>query len=60
MIRRMFWLLAGAALGIAGYRRLARIASAGRGRRRGAARTAAFVRDVRTGMADYMDRHSDA
>ena len=90
MIRRGFWLAAGAFLGVTGYRRLARAArsvtpgralapdglrqvagSAGRdaavaweqslavraavaiGRDAGA-----FLRDVRIGMAEYMDRHS--
>jgi len=60
MIRRAFWLVVGAALGITGYRRLTRLVSAGKpsGPNR-AARTAAFMRDVRAGMAEYMDRHRD-
>jgi len=79
MIRRGFWLVLGATLGISGYRRLSRAAKAllphgqlvsqlpGRGPaapgRRAAGRasgeTIAFVRDVRTGMADYLDRHRE-
>jgi len=80
MIRRSFWLGAGAVLGIAGYRRVSRAAKAllgqgdllgqlhGRPVRARPARSAAgragaesiaFVRDVRTGMADYLDRHSE-
>jgi hypothetical protein len=58
MIRRSIWLVAGAALGIAGYRRLSRLVSMGQPRRRGGA--AGFARDVRTGMAEYMERHRDA
>jgi hypothetical protein len=92
MIRRGFWLVLGATLGVSGYRRASRLAhsvapassaaraGAGAGalarrspltsRRilRGAARAgrstaegAAFVRDVRDGMAEYLDRQaSDA
>ena len=80
MIRRSFWLAAGAVLGIAGYRRVTRAArallphgdvlgqlqrkpiSATPGRRavgRAGTETIAFVRDVRTGMADYLDRHRE-
>jgi hypothetical protein len=60
MIRRAFWLVAGAALGITGYRRLTRLVSAGKASRLGRpAGTAAFMRDVRAGMAEYMDRHRD-
>jgi hypothetical protein len=58
VIRRGFWLVAGAVLGISGYRRLTRLVNAGKADRR-AAGSAAFVRDVRAGMADYMDRHRD-
>jgi hypothetical protein len=82
MIRRMCWLLAGAVLGIFGYRRLGKLARsvvpqrlAPAGRRRpaalgrsanaalGAGRgvgigPAGFLRDVRDGMADYLNRHS--
>jgi len=60
MIRRAFWLVAGAVLGITGYRRLTRLVSAGKASRPSrAAGTAAFMRDVRAGMAEYMDRHRD-
>ncbi len=80
MIRRSFWLGAGAVLGIAGYRRVTRTVRAllpqgellgqlhnrpGRATpaRRAAGRagteTIAFVRDVRTGMTDYLDRHRE-
>ena len=70
MIRRGFWLLLGAVLGVSGYRRLTRVAkallpqsqmhartqAAAPGRHAG---TIAFVRDVRIGMADYIDRHRE-
>ena len=89
MMRRLFWLVLGAALGIAGYRRASRAArmllpssglagqvgtrpapaalehgaSSGPTRsergRSAASGTAAFVRDVRFGMAEYLDRHRD-
>jgi hypothetical protein len=55
MIRRLFWLLLGAALGIAGYRRLtvlARSVSPGAALR-GLSR---FAADVRDGMDVYMER----
>ena len=58
MIRRAIWLVAGAVLGIAGYRRLGRLVTTGQARRRGGA--AGFAREVRTGMAEYMERHRDA
>jgi hypothetical protein len=56
MIRRMFWLIAGAALGVAGYRRVSRLA---RTVTPGgwAQRAALFARDVRDGMELYSDRH---
>jgi hypothetical protein len=63
MIRRTFWLMAGAALGIAGYRRLTTLVNAGKGPRAVRVNRPAaggFMRDVRAGMAEYMDRHSDA
>ncbi len=64
MIRRAFWLVTGAALGIAGYRRLTRAAKELLPRRElpgrsASTRTASFVGDVRAGMAEYMDRHRD-
>jgi hypothetical protein len=85
VIRRGFWLVAGAALGVTGYRRATRLLQSFRpsssspagqvvlrseslltGRRvlagaaragRGAAASAAFVRDVRDGVAEYLDQH---
>jgi hypothetical protein len=79
MIRRGFWLVAGAAIGVAGYRKASRLAralagpsspprltqTAGAGgapwpvRVGTSARSAAaFVRDVREGMADYRAEHA--
>jgi hypothetical protein len=60
MIRRGFWLVTGAALGVTGYRRagrLARTITGGRAatRRMQLGSVASFVRDVRDGMADYHD-----
>jgi hypothetical protein len=62
MIRRGFWLAAGAVLGVTGYRRASRLAHKLRpaslvqgGRQLQSA--ASFVRDVRDGMADYRDLH---
>ena len=68
MIRRALWLLLGAALGIAGYRRAGRLARAmlpaGRPGRRLAlggrpegGRTTAFLLDVKEGMDEYLGRH---
>jgi hypothetical protein len=92
VIRRGFWLLAGAVLGVTGYRKASQLARAvvpaGRPARTGvltlapqslrdrrplltsrqilsgaaragrsAAQGAAFARDVRDGMAEYLDRH---
>jgi hypothetical protein len=71
MIRRLFWLIAGAALGVTGYRRVTRLARAfapgGPGGRRAAPAgphgrelirgAAAFAHDVREGMELYTDRH---
>ncbi|HUZ22214.1 MAG TPA: hypothetical protein VMV07_00455 [Streptosporangiaceae bacterium] len=85
MIRRAFWLVLGATLGVSGYRRARRLARAlapaARGPQPGAAPAArrpqltgrrvlagaaragrstaegvAFVRDVREGMAEYLNR----
>jgi hypothetical protein len=68
VIRRAFWLGAGAAAGIMGYRRVCSLGRKVSGRvtaRRtargalGMAReTARFTRDVREGMDLYMARHS--
>lgn len=55
MIRRLFWLTLGAIAGVAGYRRVEKLAqrrslvSAVRG-------TARFARDVRDGMDEYSAR----
>jgi hypothetical protein len=57
MIRRLFWLLLGAALGVAGYRRAAALART-LNPARGAGGLAGFAADVREGMALYMARHS--
>ena len=61
MIRRAFWLVLGAALGVTGYRRAGKLARAlqpGRRQlRRRPAGTAAFLRDVRDGMDEYLERH---
>ena len=52
MIRRGFWLTVGAAGGIMGYRRVARVT-----KRAWARETIRFTRDVREGMDQYMARH---
>ncbi len=66
MIRRGFWLAAGAVLGVTGYRRVTRLARALTGqppaqRARAAAAgmvsAASFAKDVRVGMAEYWDLH---
>jgi hypothetical protein len=57
MIRRLFWLSLGAALGVAGYRRAASLART-LNPARGADSLAGFAADVREGMALYMERHS--
>ena len=70
MIRRMFWLGAGAIAGILGYRRAAALGrritgvapglvDAGPRKRRHAVRgTIRFARDVREGMDIYTSRHA--
>jgi hypothetical protein len=67
VIRRGFWLAAGAVLGVTGYRRATRLArmltmptatSPARARRsniKRAVTAAGFARDVRDGMAEYWD-----
>jgi hypothetical protein len=68
VIGRLGWLAAGVVLGVAGYRRVSRLARSispvarpagrsrpGAGERRG---IQPFVRDVRDGMELYLDRHS--
>jgi hypothetical protein len=70
MIRRLFWVIVGALLGVTGYRRLRRLTHAvtlggrrdtapGKSRVPGgwARSTALFARDVREGMELYADRH---
>ena len=64
MIRRLFWLAAGALLGVTGYRRVSRLARAVTAAARPGDRTdrrargaALFVQDVRDGMELYADRH---
>lgn len=63
MIRRLFWLTTGAVLGVAAYRRVVAFARsiplpvrAGTVQRLKS--MAQFGSDVREGMAEYMDRHS--
>jgi hypothetical protein len=61
MIRRLLWLLAGAGLGISGYRRVTRIfrgftSSAPRRRPRQLPGVAGFARDVRDGMDLYAEQ----
>jgi hypothetical protein len=66
MMRRLFWMVAGALLGVSGYRRvrrLARVVTAG-GRRGGglaggqwARSVTLFARDVRDGMDLYTEGH---
>ncbi len=55
MIRRLFWLILGAVLGVAGYRRVTALARAvsPAGAARGLTR---FVADVRDGMDLYLQR----
>jgi hypothetical protein len=66
MIRRLFWVIVGALLGVTGYRRVSRLArtvtlrgpAPGLGRRPDwAAGATRFARDVRDGMELYNDRH---
>lgn len=65
MIRRAFWLGAGAAAGILGYRRVSAVGRkvSGKVNHRGAVgmarETIRFTRDVREGMDLYMTRHSE-
>ena len=57
MIRRLFWLVLGAVLGVTGYRRAtALVRSLRPGPRPGS--LTGFAADVREGMALYMDRQS--
>jgi hypothetical protein len=74
LIRRGFWLLTGAVLGVTGYRKVTRLAhtlTGGDGqpgrslsaqRSTSAAKiaaTAGFMRDVRDGMAEYRNLHRE-
>ena len=52
MIRRGFWIMAGAVGGIMGYRRVVRVT-----KRAWARETIRFSRDVRDGMDLYSARH---
>jgi len=64
-MRRLFWMSAGAVIGVAGYRRVTRLARTVSAASRPAATpgsawmdvTARFARDVRDGMELYADRH---
>jgi hypothetical protein len=58
VIRRVFWLTLGAAGGIMGYRRLARLSRRGLGRDtiRATRQVRSFSRDVREGMELYSTR----
>jgi hypothetical protein len=57
MIRRLFWLLLGAALGVPGYRKAAALARSLRPAPRPGA-LAGFAADVRQGMALYLERQA--
>ena len=57
MIRRLFWLVLGAVLGVTGYRKATALARSLRPAPR-ASGLAEFAADVREGMALYMERHS--
>jgi hypothetical protein len=56
MIRRLFWLVLGAVLGVTGYRRATALARSLRPAPR--AGLAGFAADVREGMGLYMERHA--
>jgi hypothetical protein len=55
VIRRLFWLVLGAVLGVAGYRRAAALT---RSLRPAPGRSTGFAADVREGMALYLDRQA--
>jgi hypothetical protein len=59
MIRRLFWLLLGAVLGVTGYRKATALARSLRPAPRPSA-LADFAADVREGMSLYMERQSGA
>ncbi len=56
MIRRLFWLILGAVLGVTGYRRLTMLVRSWSPAAR-AGQLSGFVSDVREGMALYKERH---
>ena len=58
MMRRMFWLVLGAVLGVTGYRKATAIVRSLRPAPRASA-LAGFAADVREGMALYMERQAD-
>jgi hypothetical protein len=57
MMRRLFWLVLGAVLGVTGYRKVTAIARSLRPAPRASA-LAEFAADVREGMAVYMERQA--
>ena len=57
MIRRLFWLVLGAVLGVTGYRKVTALARALRPAPR-ASGLAEFAADVREGMAVYLERQA--
>ena len=57
MMRRLFWLVLGAVLGVTGYRKATTIARSLRPAPRASA-LAEFAADVREGMAVYMERQA--
>jgi hypothetical protein len=57
MMRRTFWLVLGAVLGVTGYRKATAIARSLRPAPRASA-LAEFAADVREGMAVYMERQA--
>jgi len=57
MIRRLFWLVLGAVLGVTGYRKATALARSLRPAPR-ASGLAEFAADVREGMALYMERQA--
>ena len=57
MMRRLFWLVLGAVLGVTGYRKATAIVRSLRPAPRASA-LAGFAADVREGMAVYMERQA--
>jgi hypothetical protein len=53
-MRRILWAAAGAAIGVAGYRKASRLARA-----TGAGGAVSFARDVRRGMDLYLERYQE-